>query len=266
MQFNLTFIWESTFSHCLPPWGRVYCPDLKSVIVSWCSSTGGDKCHFSAKVQPNPMSRHISSLNQKDVRHVGEELQVMVAKWLIHAHSKNRRNGVLDKDVIAIRVQPIDSHAVPLMGWMHQSLMSWLAAYEKENCPLINATSPPVVQWSGRWKCHPLSSQWAAVMKRKEEELMFKRSISTPRAFEFNPSGLWIPRISVRRPCFCWSSVIREKKTDPLPFQNPNQRLFSSKYTEATALTAAHISSVQPDIRPYLSLCCCWEQLWSKLN
>lgn len=43
----------------------------------------------------------------------------------------NKRNCVLDEDVIAIRIQPIDSHIAPPMR-MHQSLMSSLAAGEKE--------------------------------------------------------------------------------------------------------------------------------------
>lgn len=65
-----------------------------------------------------------------------KDCKVMVAQewWFFFSFLDNKRNCVLDENVIAIRIQLIDSHIVPPMR-MHQSLMSSLAGGEKENCP-----------------------------------------------------------------------------------------------------------------------------------
>lgn len=111
---------------------------------------------------------------------------------------------------------------------------------------------------------HPRQQQ----KKGKHKRLMFKSfleatdpsqcslSILSPSMdFSLMPVFLSPPRPDLKS---------AETTADPPPPRNSNQRLLCWKSREAVA--AAHISIMEADIHLCLSLCCRWEQLWSKLN
>lgn len=82
------------------------------------------------KIETKHVSQHASF--QLPGLHLCEGLQSHgCTRMIFFSFLDNKRNCVLDEDVIAVRVQPIDSHIAPPMR-MHQSLMSSLAAGEKE--------------------------------------------------------------------------------------------------------------------------------------
>lgn len=123
---------------------------------------------------------------------------------------KKGRNCVLDEDVIAIKIQPINSHIVLLMARMHQSLMSLLGACEKENCPSISATNCPGTRRSSWWDRPAQSTWWAVVTWRQkrilwtltakktpnkttktQEQLMFKSFSEAIDPFQ-HPRAIWV--------------------------------------------------------------------------
>lgn len=171
------------------------------------------------------------------------------------------RNCVLDEDVIAIKIQTIDSHIVLLMAWMHQSLMSLLAACEKENCPSISNISCPGTR-QGSWRDCPSQSTWRAVVmwrqkrilltptakktqNKTQEELMFKSFLEAKDPFQ-HPQAFWVKRpwISVSRSCSCWSSVIQKKNTSIYTSESQSEALKLKIYRGCGVNSCTHLLCV----------------------